>query len=253
MQKTWLVVIGAVLILGVVGLVGCSPGNVGGTLELKGIFNSQQQGIWVNGEGKVTAVPDVAILSLGIESQEATVALAQSAAASAMDSVMKALKDGGVKESDIQTQSLSVQKVTRWDNDKQQEITIGYRVSNMVTAKIRAVAKAGTVIDAVAAAGGDLTRINSIGFTVDDPKPYQEQARVQAVADAAAKAKKLAETSGVKLGMPTYISESSDVPVPIYRDAMFAKAEAAPAVETPVSPGELEITANVQLAYAIAD
>ncbi|HUT67241.1 MAG TPA: SIMPL domain-containing protein, partial [Dehalococcoidales bacterium] len=84
MKKTWLVVIGAVLILGVVGLVGCS-GGVNGTLELKGNLNSQQEGIWVNGEGKVTAVPDVAILSLGIESQEATVAEAQDKANVAMD------------------------------------------------------------------------------------------------------------------------------------------------------------------------
>jgi hypothetical protein len=226
---------------------------VGGTLELKGILNNQQQGIWVNGEGKVTAVPDVAILSLGIESQEATVALAQANAAEAMDNVMKALKDGGVKESDIQTQSFNVQKVTRWDNDKQQEIVIGYLVSNMVTAKIRDVAKAGAVIDAVIAAGGDLTRINSIGFTVDDPKPSYEQAREIAVADAAAKAKKLADTAGVKLGKATYISESSYVPGPIYRADMISKAEAAPAVETPVSPGEMEITTNVQLAYAIVD
>lgn len=251
MKKTWLVVIGAVLILGVMGLVGCS--GVNGTLELKGNLNSQQQGIWVNGEGKVTAVPDVAILSLGIESQEATVVAAQANAAEAMDNVMKALKDGGVKENDIQTQSLSVQKVTRWDNDKQQEITIGYLVSNMVTAKIRVVAKAGAVIDAVVTAGGDLTRINSIGFTVDDPKPYYEQARGIAVADAAAKAKKLADTAGVKLGKATYISESSYVPGPIYRTDMIAASSAAPAPETPVSPGEMEITTNVQLAYAIAD
>jgi hypothetical protein len=113
---------------------------------------------------------------------------------------------------------------------------------------------AGSVIDAVTSAGGDLTRINSIGFTVDDPKPFYEQARQLAVADAAAKAKKLADTAGVKLGKPTYISENSYMPGPIYRTDMAAKAGGAPApVATPVSPGEMEITTNVQLAYDIAD
>lgn len=253
MKKTWLVVIGAVLILGVVGLVGCS-GGVNGTLELKGNLNSQQEGIWVNGEGKVTAVPDVAILSLGIESQEASVEAAQANAAEAMDSVMNALKDNGVEDKDIQTQYFNIQRVTRWDNDKQQEIVIGFRVSNIVTAKIREVAKAGTVIDAVAAAGGDLTRINSIGFTIDDPKPYQEQARELAVADAAARAKKLAENAGVKLGKATYVSESSYVPGPIYRAEAAAAPAGAPApVETPISAGEMEITTNVQIAYNIVD
>jgi uncharacterized protein YggE len=241
MKKTWLVVIGAVLILGVMGLVGCA-GGVNGTLELKGNLNSQQEGIWVNGEGKVTAVPDVAILSLGIESQEATVEAARANAAEAMDSVTKALKDQGIQDKDIQTQYFNIQKVTRWDNDKQEQIDIGYRVSNMVTAKIRNVDKAGTVIDAVVTAGGDLTRVNSIGFTIDDPKPYQEQARELAVADAAAKAEKLAENAGIKLGKATYVAEAAAAPVP------------APApVETPVSPGEMEITTNVQIAYSIAD
>ena len=257
MKKTWLVVIGVALVLAVVGMVGCnSEGGLtlsGDTSGIKINLNNQQQGIWVSGEGKVTAVPDVATLSLGIESQEATVAEAQANAAEAMDNVMKALKDEGVNDKDIQTRSFYIRKVTRWDNDNQREIILGYRVSNMVTAKIRDVANAGTVIDAVAAAGGDLTRINNIGFTVDDPTPYYEQAREKAVAEAAAKAKKLADTAGVKLGKPTYISESSYMPGPIYRADMIPMAEAAPPMETPISPGELEITTNVQIAYAIAD
>jgi len=256
-KKTWLVAIGVVLLLVVVGMVGCSSeGGVtlsGETSTLKIDLNNQQQGIWVNGEGKVTAVPDVAVLSLGIESQELTVAEAQARASEAMDKVMKALKDAGIDDKDIQTQYFNIQKVTRWDSDKQEEIVIGYRVTNTVTAKVRKVDEAGSVIDAVAAAGGDLTRINSIGFTVDDPTPYQEQARVKAVDDAAAKAKKLAETAAVKLGKPTYISESSYIPGPIYRD-VGVKAEGVPAtVETPISPGEMEITTSVQMAYAIID
>jgi uncharacterized protein YggE len=254
MKKTWLAVIGVVMVIGVVALAGCS-GGVDGTLELKGQLNSQQEGIWVNGEGKVTAVPDVAIISVGIEAQEATVAIAQDKAQAAMDSVMKALKDEGVKDEDIQTQYFNINRVSRWDNDKQQEIVTGYRVTNVVTAKIRKVDDAGAVIDAVTDAGGDLTRINNISFTIDDPTPYQAEARELAVADASARARTLAEVAGVTLGKATYISESSYTPGPVYRSDMIAMAEsaAAPGVETPISPGEIEITTNVQIAYAIAD
>jgi len=253
MNRKWWVTIGAVVILlMVVGLAGCTSDGAfsGGTLEIKGNLNSQQEGIWVNGEGKVTAVPDVAILSVGVEAQAESVAAAQAQASGAMDKVIAALKNGGVAAKDIQTQYFNIQKVTRWDNTKQQEIVTGYRVSNMVTAKIREVSKAGAVIDAVAAAGGDLTRINSIGFTVDNPAPYREQARQKAVADAAAKAKQLADAAGVKLGKPVYITENSYTPGPIYRD-VAVKAESAPAVATPISPGEMEITMNVQINYDI--
>jgi uncharacterized protein YggE len=257
MNKKWIITIGIVLLLvAVVGLAGCSSKDgvtLGGdNSALKINLNSQQQGIWVSGEGKVTAVPDVAILSLGIQAQELTVAQAQAEAATAMDSVMNALKDAGVKDNDIQTQNYNIQQITRWDNDKQQQVPVGYQVTNTVTAKIRKIDTAGSVIDAVAAAGGDFTRINSIGLTVDDPTPYYEQARVKAVADAAAKAQKLADTAGVKLGKPTYISESSSMPGPIYRD-VATPAAPVPAPTTPISPGEMEITTNVQIAYAIAD
>lgn len=239
-----------ILLLAVAGLAGCTSTGTGGSLELKGSLNNQQQGIWVNGEGKVTAVPDVAILSVGVQAQVVSVADAQSQASSAMDKVMTALKNNGVAAKDIQTQTFNIQRLTRWDNNKQQEIVTGYQVTNMVTAKIRDVNKAGVVIDAVAAAGGDLTRINSISFTIDNPATYQAQARQKAVADAAAKAKQLADAAGVKLGKPVYITESSYVPSTVYRDVAL-KAEAAPATTTPVSAGEMEVTANVQIAYNI--
>jgi uncharacterized protein YggE len=254
MNRKWLVTSVAVviLLLAVVGLAGCTSGAIsGGGLEIKGNLNSQQEGIWVNGEGKVTAVPDVAVLRVGVEAQAVNVAEAQSQASGAMDKVMTALKNGGVAAKDIQTQSFNIQKVTRWDNTKQQEILTGYRVTNMVTAKIRDVNKAGTVIDAVAAAGGDLTRIDSISFTIDNPETYRAQARQKAVADAAAKAKQLADAAGVKLGKPIYITESSYVPSTIYRDVALKAEASSGAPTTPVSAGELEVTANVQITYEI--
>jgi uncharacterized protein YggE len=57
-------------------------------------------------------------------------------------------------------------------------------VSNSVTVKIRDVAKAGSIIDAVIIAAGDNTRINGITFTVDEPEQYYAQARELAVTDA---------------------------------------------------------------------
>ena len=248
MKKIWLVVIGMVLLLGVVGLVGCNSEST----PTVGNVNSQQTGIWVNGEGKVTAVPDVAILSLGIQAQEIDVAQAQSEAAAAMDNVMTALKAAGIAEKDTQTAYFNIQPVTKWDNDKQESITVGYMVTNTVTVKVRKVDQTGSVIDAVATAGGNLTRVNSISFTIDDPTTYYAQARVKAVADAVAKAKTLADSAGVKLGKPTYITESTNTPYPIYRTDM-ASGVATPKAETPISAGEMTITTNVQIAYAITN
>jgi uncharacterized protein YggE len=246
MKKGLFLILGLVSVLAIVTLGGCA-----GTAspDVTGFFNTQQEGVWVSGTGKVTVAPDIATLRLGIEAQQATVAEAQSAATGAMNQVMDALKDNGVADKDIQTQYFRIQKVTRWDDEKRQEIVIGYRVTNMVTAKIRDIAEAGTVIDAVALAGGDLTRIDSISFSVDDPSAYHEEAREKAMADAKAKAEQLAELGGITLGKPTYISESVVTPSPIY--PVRAEAAAPVMAETPISAGETDISLTVQVVYAI--
>jgi len=247
MKRSWLIVVTLALVLAMVGLCGCTAGNTTlGTIDL----NSQQEGVWVSGEGKVTVTPDITTLWLGIEAQAKTVAEAQSQAAEAMDAVMTALTDNGVAKKDIQTQYFSIDQITRWDEETEQEIVVGYRVTNMVNAKIREIDRVGSIIDAVAAAGGDYTRINNLSFSVDDPTPYYEEARQKAVADALAKAEQLAELSEVKLGKPTYISEG--IIYPVYPRAMYEAAVPAPA-PTPISPGELELTLTVQVAYAILD
>ncbi len=248
-KKKWILAASLALVLAIVSLAGCSPGNTV-PVEIAGLnISNQQEGIWVSGRGVVTVTPDIATLRLGIEAQEASVAEAQTKASEAMDEVMAALTENGVAKKDIKTQYFSIRRVTKWDRTKEEEVVVGYRVTNMVTAKIRDIDKAGTIIDAVAEAGGDLTRINSIDFSVDDPSAYHEEARQKAMADAKAKAEQLAELAEVRLGKATYISESSYAPPPIYRQDIYE--EAMPAATTPISPGEMEISLTVQVVYAI--
>jgi uncharacterized protein len=253
-NKKWLWAIGAALIVPVVVFSGCAgiPGGVTNTGPIKVV--SQQEGIWVTGTGKMTVTPDLATLSLGVESQEATVVEAQAKASEAMDKVMTALKAAGIADKDIQTEYFNIYPVTRWDDQNQQEITIGYQVSNTVNAKIRNLDTVGSVIDSVVAAGGDLTRINNLSFSIDDPTIYNTELRQKAMADAKATAEQIAGLAGVSLGQPTYITESSYTPSPIYyRDiSMGGMQVPAPApTPTPVSPGDMEISLNVQIAYGI--
>ncbi len=247
MKKNWLLAISLVLVLAIVGLAGCSPDNtvLGATEGIN--ISGQQEGIWVTGTGEVAAIPDVAILSLGVEAQATTVAEAQAQAAEAMDAVMDVLNDYGVAPKDIKTQYYSIYPLRRWDDGK--ETLIGYRVTNTVTAKIRNIEDTGSIIDAVTSAGGDYTRINGISFTVDDQDAYKVEAREEAMADAKAKAEQLAELAGVTLGKPTYINESGGY-IPIYYDLREA-AVGSPAPMTPISPGEMEISLSVQVVYSI--
>jgi uncharacterized protein YggE len=251
MNKKWFLVAVLALAVPVVALYGCTRGTTTvGAVNL----NSGQTGIWVSGEGKVSAVPDIALLRLGIEAQRATVAEANAEATGAMNEVMKALLDSGVAEKDIQTQYFSISQVTRWDDYKNQEIVTGYRVTNTVSAKIREVEAVGVIIDAAIVAGGDLTRIDSVSFSIDDPTAYYGELRTKAMADARAKAEQLAGLAGVGLGKPTFVSEGIQVPSPVYPRYDYGVVLAPVVVEsTSISAGEMEIILTVQVAYAIVE
>ncbi|MCX6005504.1 MAG: SIMPL domain-containing protein [Chloroflexi bacterium] len=220
---------------------------------LPGIILSQQNvGLWVNGLGKTTAVPDIVLLSLGVESQQRTVADAQKEAIEAMDRVMNVLKNSGIADKDLQTKQFDIQQVTRWDDKQNTQIILGYKVTNTVQAKIRNVDKAGTIIDNAAESGGDLIRISGISFTVDDPTPFYKIAREKAVQYAIEKAKQISQVSGVKLGKVLYISEGSVSTSPIRENYLkYSAADMMPAAPTPISSGELEFQVSVDMVYEI--
>jgi uncharacterized protein YggE len=233
-----------------VTMSGCEGFTSPARTSTLGGVSGQNTGIWVTGEGKVTVVPDVAVLNVGVEVQADTVGQAQEEATTAMNAVRSELDIRGVEDKDIKTQYYSIYPVRNYVPDKGGEELAGYRVTNMLTVKVRKVEDAGVIIDAVARAGGNYIRIDNISFTVDDPVPYQKEARAKALDDAKEKAKQIADTAGLKLGDPTYINETSSYyppPVP------YAYEAAVPMIagSAPVSPGEMDITVYVQVAYAI--
>ena len=229
---------------------------------------TSESGIWVTGEGSVTLEPDLAVLGLGVEARGETVSEALADASTAMDAVLGALRSRDIQDRDVQTRNFNVrpeyeyQEVVawlwsspgrRWEARRQVRVLVGYVVSNTVTVKIRDLASVGVVIDDVATAGGDATRIDDVGFTVDDQSAYAEELRSKAVADAMTKARHFASLAGVSLGEPTFISEAAaGVPIatPVYAES-FALAKAVSAPATSISGGELELRMSVQVLFEI--
>lgn len=166
-----------------------------------------------------------------------------------MNAIVNELKAAGIADKDIQTQQFSIIPIYITNKDTGQQTLAGYRVTNTVTAKIRHVADAGSIIDGAVSTGGNYTTVQGISFSIDDPSPYQKTARQAAMADAQAKAKTLADAAKVSLGAATYISESGGI-VPVTNVAMPSLS--APAVAPPpISPGEATITVDVQVVYTI--
>ena len=217
---------------------------------------SSGSGIWVTGKGSIGLEPDLVLLTVGVETTAETVAQARAEAAVAMDAVVEAVKAHGLEDRDIQTQSFNIwpryeyPEVIVGDDGSRRQVLAGYTVSNLARIKVRNVDGVGAIIDDAAEAGGDATRIHSIDFTIEDPKPFMERLREEAVADARAKAEHLASLVGVEVGDLVYIGEAGAAPPPgpVFAEAMMARADAS---TTSISGGELELNLSVQALYSI--
>ena len=215
-------------------------------------------GIWVTGEGTISLEPDLALLNIGVETTAASVAEARSEAARAMDAIAEVLRARGISQSDIQTRFFNISpqyqftEVVEDGLRSRKQVLVGYRVSNSTVIKIRELDAVGSIIDEVADAGGDPTRINGISFTVEDTKPMMADLREQAVRDAMAKAEQFSNLTGVNLGQLLFISESSGGRSIVTDFAQGARAEMAiVAPSTTISGGELELRMTVHANFAI--
>ena len=210
---------------------------------------SSQVGIWVTGQGSIALEPDLALVNIGVEAQARTVAEARDQAATAMAAIVAAVKAHGLTDADIQTRSFNIWP--RYDYIERTQVLAGYTVSNTASIKIRDLDDVGPIIDDVANAGGDATRINGISFTVEDPEPFMQDLRAAAVGDALAKAQHFADLTGVSLGSLIFIAEAGGRS-PVVQDfgarGIALEAAAAP---TSISGGELELTLSVQAAFGI--
>ena len=205
----------------------------------------------VSGEAAVYLEPDVANISLGVETQYASPLEAQQRNSAIMADVIAAIRALGVDETDIQTARFFMHPVQDWSEGMGR--TVGYMVSNHVNITVRDLDNVGAVLAAATGAGANAA--SSISFGLLDSSTAYNEALALAIADATSKAQTIAQALGVNLGSAMHVSESSFMsirPFPAARaemafDAMGIAAAGAP----PVQGGELAVTAQVQITFAI--
>ena len=211
-----------------------------------------QGGISVNGRGEVQSPPDTAFFTVGIETKAANVADARNTAATAADNLIKSVKANGVADTDIKTSGLSITPNYTFIQNQDPRLT-GYTVTNTIDVKVKKLDTIAKVVDDAVAAGGNASRLRNIRFTIEDNNAQLEKARQAAMDDAKKKAQQYASLSGVKLGAPIAISESSaPAPQPVQFAAPAASGARADDVSTPIQPGTNSVTVTVNVRWSIA-
>ena len=203
----------------------------------------------VSAEGRTTRTPDIATINAGVVTQAATAAAALSANSAQMDRVLAALKRAGVAARDVQTASVSLNPQYRYVENQPPAIT-GYQASNSVAIRFRDVTKAGRILDALVAEGAN--QISGPNLAIDKPDSALDEARVDAVRRARAKAELYARAAGLTVARIVSISEGGENSGGPQPPVLYARAAAAPeAADTKIAAGEREVTASVSVRFLL--
>jgi uncharacterized protein YggE len=197
----------------------------------------------ISATGSVDRAPDMATIGAGVvtQSQSASGALADNA--KRMTATIAALKRAGVADRDIQTASLSLQPQYRY-GDNQPPVLTGYQASNRVSVRLRDLAQAGSVIDALVASGAN--QVDGPSFGVDKPEAALDEARTRALATAKARADLYAKAAGLHVKRIVQIAEN-EVSAPVMRPmAMMAKRDS-----TPIAAGEQTLAVNLAVTFEL--
>lgn len=197
----------------------------------------------VSAEGRTTRVPDLAIVQAGVTTQAPTASEAYSQANAKMARVIAALRAAGIPERDIQTSNLSLQPQYR-DRENQAPVIFAYQATNTVTVRFRDLSKAGPILDILVREGANT--ISGPNLTLAQPDAAMDEARVDAVKKARARAELYAQTAGLKVDRILLISENGASPVP-----MMAMRGGFAADKAEIMPGEQEINVTVTVRFLL--
>ena len=204
----------------------------------------------VSGNASVMAVPDQAIVRLGIVRQAASAQAAQEQANVAAREILNAVEKAGVPPNQIQTARLVLTPIYAPRNPDSRDAPriVAYNATNTISVRLENLSIVGTVIDAGLRAGSN--QIEGVGFALRNDLPSRQQALKQAVEEARSKAQTMAEALRVNLLEVLEVSEGG-VSIVDRVEPVFASRAAAVA-ETPVSPGQIEVRASVTIRYRIS-
>jgi uncharacterized protein len=202
--------------------------------------------VTVAGSGGATAVPDTALLQLGVETRGSTPAEALDGCRLALDQVLAALDAEGVEPARRATGGLELHE--DWESRQPGKGPVRYLANVRLTVRLAQPARAGQVAAAAVAVGGDAARVQGLGFVVGDPAAVAAVARDAAWRDALARAEQYARLAGAALGPVLEIREAPPPP-PDARPMRLLAAEAPPGPAT--EPGETTVWAAVSVTWAL--
>jgi uncharacterized protein YggE len=203
----------------------------------------------ISATGEVTRVPDLAIISAGVQTLQSTATGAIEENATRMERVRAALKRAGIADKDIQTSTINLNPEYVYENNRPPRLT-GYRASNTVNVKFRDLKRTGAILDALVAEGSN--QISGPNLTIDKPDEALDEARTKAIANGRDRAELYARALGMRVARLLSVSESGGYAVPppmpyAMRDAI----QVTGAAKTEIDPGTQQLQVSLSMSFEL--
>lgn len=202
----------------------------------------------VSGSGEILAKPDIAYLSIGVQSEGNTAAAAQKANATKINKVTQLLKEKwNISADDIQTSQFYVQPDYTF-NEKEGQKLKGYVANHTLSVKYRNLDKIGQLLDEATNSGAN--NVDNIRFSVENPSAYEEEAIAKALINAQSKASAVAKAAKRGLGTLVNVSvDGGDAQVLTLRESAMSKPLLDGGNETEIQSGQVTVKVQVSAQY----
>lgn len=202
----------------------------------------------VVGNAVISAAPDTAHITLGVETSDRSADQAAQENAERMARVLAALKTLGLTDSEISTSGYNIYSYDQtFNRNTAEETTITtYNVQNRINVTTNDLDQVGKIVDVAVKAG--VNQIQGVRFDLADKQELQLQALKNAIKQAKGKAKAMAESAEIILGGIATITEDYGTYAPM-NDTMVFKAQESRGAGTSINPSDIEVSAKVTMEF----
>jgi uncharacterized protein YggE len=212
---------------------------------------TQARLISTQGYGEVRVRPDSFRTTVGVEARAETLEQARNEVNTKMQRVTEALNRLGIEGLTLQTETLRILPIYSRPREGELATIIGYHAANAVSATVRRGDYerlgdvAARVVDAAVRAGAN--EVRGISFFIDDASVARRRALQEAVNDAEANARAMAQAAEViLLGLHSMQGSPERMGGPMLIAFERGAADGAP---TPIETGEVVISSSVTASF----
>lgn len=157
--------------------------------------------ITVSGDAEIRVVPDEVVITLGVETSNKVLSLAQKANDAVVRAVIEKARKNRIDQKHIQTDYFTVEPRydTRYDSreERNRDLFVGYFVRKNMSITLKDLSRYEDVISGVLESGANY--VHGISFRTTELRKHRDAARVMAVKAAREKAELYARELGVKI------------------------------------------------------